>query len=246
MQLRPEGPRAWRRRIYVLVLIDCLAMAAAFGLLAYEASRPELGRIDRISTAWVRANRADWPALTEFARAITVVGNTSVATVIVMATFATWYSLAQAGYVRFRLREASYWLAVILVGRLLCSGIKLLSRRERPPALMHLVNETTFSFPSGHGNFAALAFGFCAMALLRLIPERHGLARIGAVLGCLLATGLVAGSRVWLGVHYPTDVLAGYLLGLIWFLLSLMFSTWLGLHEIIDPTTPPRGKAPSA
>ncbi|WZO99474.1 phosphatase PAP2 family protein [Isosphaeraceae bacterium EP7] len=247
MRTQADGaPANWRRRLYVLVLADCLAMAVAFGLLTDQASQPQLVPMDRGATAWLRDYRADWPLVTDLAHLITVVGNTSVATVIVMATFATWYTLAQAGYVRFRLREASYWLGAILVGRLLCSGIKQVLKRERPPSLMRLVDETTYSFPSGHANFAALAFGFCTMALLRLIPKRYVLARWTAVLSCLLATLLVAGSRVWLGAHYPTDVLAGYLLGLTWFLLSLMLATQLGLHEIIDPTTPPKESGPSA
>src|SRR5665647_1584765 len=109
MRTQAEGaPANWRRRVYVLALLDCLAMAVAFGLLTYQASRLELGPMDRNSTAWVRANRADWPWVTDLARSITVIGNPSVATVLVMATYATWYTLAQAGYVRFRLREASY------------------------------------------------------------------------------------------------------------------------------------------
>jgi len=115
-------------------------------------------------------------------------------------------------------RDALVFLATILGGRFLSIGLKLSFRRERPPELHRLVFENTYSFPSGHSVFAAVFFTMLAVLIVRLVPARRPIVRAGAVAACLAMAVLVGVSRVWLGVHYPTDVLGGLLLGFGWVL----------------------------
>ena len=103
----------------------------------------------------------------------------------------------------FKRREGTALLATFAAGVLLAVGLQFLLGRARPAGVRLIVPASAFpSFPSGH---AAGAMALAALAA-RFWPRRRGL--------FFLAAGLVAFSRVYLGQHYPTDVLAGAVLGL--------------------------------
>lgn len=107
-------------------------------------------------------------------------------------------------------------IALTLIGAgLLDAGLKLLFGRPRPTALFEQYpSPDSFSFPSGHALFALTFFGGLAVLLWgRLV---HPLARLGVVLGALVLILLIGLSRIYLGVHYPTDVLGGYAAGTVW------------------------------
>lgn len=108
--------------------------------------------------------------------------------------------LALAG----RRRDAAGFAAVVLGANLLNEGLKLLFHRARPESFFGFEAPSTYSFPSGHA-FVALCF-YLALAELFTPPARRAAAR-----WCALALGFAIGfSRVYLGVHYPTDVAAGW------------------------------------
>ena len=99
----------------------------------------------------------------------------------------------------------------ILLASLLNSSIKLAIARERPDLLEPLIVERGFSFPSGHSALGMVAYGILAVLVSRS-RLRPSVKRIGIFgLGGLVA--LIGISRIWLGVHYPTDVLAGWAAG---------------------------------
>ncbi len=86
--------------------------------------------------------------------------------------------------------------------------------RERPAATLHLVEVRSPSFPSGHSMAASIFYLTNGALLARMARRRREKAYLA---GCaLLLTGAVGFSRVYLGVHYPTDVLAGWCAGAAW------------------------------
>lgn len=90
--------------------------------------------------------------------------------------------------------------------------------RARPTGLIPLLTETSFSFPSGHATASAALYGFIAFILCKLYPHSKRLVLVGTTL-IILCIGF---SRLYLGVHFPTDVIAGYLVGALWL--------WIGIQ----------------
>jgi undecaprenyl-diphosphatase len=115
-------------------------------------------------------------------------------------------------------RKAHYWLVVVLVavpgGMLLNVALKHVFRRARPSLEDPLLTLTTYSFPSGHTAAATVFYGLLACYLLRRVQAWP--ARAAIVAGCCLMVGLVALSRMYLGVHYLSDVLAATAEGAAW------------------------------
>jgi undecaprenyl-diphosphatase len=122
-------------------------------------------------------------------------------------------------YRRFRNPNVPLFLAVVLLGiSLLNNALKLIVDRERPD-VVHLVEASSASFPSGHSATAAAAW--CAFALVVTRHESRRHRAIAAALAAVL-TFAVAASRALLGVHWLTDVLAGVTVGWVWFLLAAL------------------------
>lgn len=108
--------------------------------------------------------------------------------------------------VRLGLAGVAIWLTLI-VGSIL----KLLFGRERPVTeYVANLRVDTFSFPSGHSSGAMIAYGLLAYFALKLLPQPYGM--IAAII-CGIIILLVGVSRVYLGAHFPSDVVAGWLLG---------------------------------
>ena len=118
-----------------------------------------------------------------------------------------------------RAPDAALLLAISLSGRLLVNVQKAWIARPRPDAHLHLIGTRTDSFPSGHAACAILVW----VTLALLVPRGSRLRR-PAIGAAILASFLAGISRPMLGVHYPSDVVAGWALGLFWILLLLRLS----------------------
>lgn len=114
-------------------------------------------------------------------------------------------------------RYALFVFAASFGGWILNDLLKLAFGRPRPDIVPHLREVLTLSFPSGHAMTSAVVFLTLGALLMRL-PART-VTRVYCIGIAMLATALVGASRVYLGVHYPSDVLAGWLFGLSWALL---------------------------
>ena len=114
-----------------------------------------------------------------------------------------------------RLRREAMLLALTIVsGWAVNSAIKALVGRPRPELVSHLTEAGGSSFPSGHSFNSAVVYIAIALAFAALSPRQSVRATI--VLAAMVLTLLIAFSRVWLGVHYPSDVIAGWLGGAGW------------------------------
>jgi undecaprenyl-diphosphatase len=122
-------------------------------------------------------------------------------------------------------RQAAVLLALAaLGGEAWQQGLKLLFRRPRPEAFFGLAEPETYSFPSGHSMASGCFYG--SLAMIAAAQARSGARRRAIWAGAAALIGVVGFSRIYLGVHYPTDVLGGYLASLAWLaILQAVFHT---------------------
>lgn len=131
------------------------------------------------------------------------------------------------------------WASAILVlcasagGAVLSGVLKTFFQRQRPSVVPHLTEVTSLSFPSGHSMAAAVIFLTLGALLARTTKDRK--VKAFFLLTALFLTVLVGTTRVYLGVHYPTDVLAGWCAGTTWALLCVMVARWLQKKHVVEP-----------
>jgi undecaprenyl-diphosphatase len=130
-------------------------------------------------------------------------------------------ALVAAGLLFWRGRKGDALLIVVSTTGVMLLGpvLKQIIDRERPGVADHIVLVNSLAYPSGHSLNSMAVVGLLTALAVRAtpgLPRRVGLVVVAAVL-----VGTVGFSRVYLGVHWPTDVLGGWLMGLLWIALSL-------------------------
>jgi undecaprenyl-diphosphatase len=120
-----------------------------------------------------------------------------------------------------RKKYQAFWLfaAAFMGEELISAGIKYLVRRPRPEILSPLTDAYGYSFPSGHAFTAGVFYGILAYFLIRGAINKK--VRLAIGVSAALLTFLVGFSRVYLGVHWPSDVLAGWAIAGIWLFLVI-------------------------
>lgn len=154
------------------------------------------------------------PQLSSFFSAVTILANpTSVVTTVLI--------LAIIAYVLTKRLHLSLW--IILTNSIGSLGlnplVKNIVQRSRPDEELRLVQEASYSFPSGHAFASMVAFG-CVILLLLLFLKPSAFRGVLIVLSFVTIL-LIGFSRIFLGVHYLSDVVAGFSLGLFWLFISL-------------------------
>lgn len=183
-----------------------LFAAWVFGGIAEEViEAEEITLLDDWLARWFNARAT--PAFTQAMMYVTHAHNT--AGMLIMTTALGIY---------FYLRKAQYWLLALLLsvpgGMLLNVILKHVFQRARPSLENPLLTLTTYSFPSGHTVAATLFYGLIAAYLV--CQSSRWKTRFLIVLGACVMVGLVGLSRMYLGVHYLTDVLAAIAEGCGW------------------------------
>lgn len=143
------------------------------------------------------------------------------------AAVITLFTLIISGYLLLRKQYFRLWLvlAATIGGALLMAGLKEFIGRTRPEVVTHLLEENSLSFPSGHSMMSAVIFLTQAVLLSKIETNRK--VKIYILSVALLLTFLIGISRIYIGVHYPTDVLEGWVAGISWALLCWYISTIL-------------------
>lgn len=183
------------------LIISGLLINVFFGLLD-ELTDNELGRFDNKVAMPIHNMRT--PLLTDFMLAITWAGDQTAYIIFGVGLFVFFY---------FRYRSLIFPLqtsVVLLIAGGLNRWLKDLIDRARPEA-RHLVEAGSLSFPSGHAMSSIAFFGFLIYLVWRLVSTSWVRWLLSTLLALLIL--LIGFSRVYLGVHYPSDVLAGYAAG---------------------------------
>jgi undecaprenyl-diphosphatase len=210
----PGSPRLW-----VMLGLACFmtwVFIDVVGDVFDEAIRGSALGFDKAFGQYVQSFRT--PLLTEVAVNLTALGSASVLAVYALLGYAAVFGARdRVGFVHLTLAFVGAFLLPEL--------LKEYFERERPDALLHLVPVRTLSFPSGHAFGAAACYATFAFFFARFVP-RWSTELFCYVLAALIV--LVIGmTRVYLGVHYPSDVVAGMAAGGAWaFFLAAIFSHW--------------------
>lgn len=204
-----------------------------FALLADAVVEGETRRMDERLLLALR--NADNPAdaigphwLESSVRDITALGSVTVLTLVCIAVIV------------FLLIRRQFHAAVLvgvssLGGALLMSALKGAFGRARPTIVPHLVDVGSLSFPSGHALAAATVYLTLGALLARLVRGRRQKAYMLGV--AMVLVFLVGASRVYLGVHYPSDVLGGWAVGLAWSTACWSITSWLQRRGTVEKPT---------
>jgi undecaprenyl-diphosphatase len=222
--------RSWLEfRILIYLLVPAVLLLA-FMKLAGEVFEGETESADRAILLALRA--AGDPAdpigpvwLEEAMRDLTALGSTIVLVVV---------TLAMAGLLLITRHPRLSMLLLLAVGlgTVASNTLKYMLARPRPDFVAHVVDVSTMSFPSGHAMLSAVTYLTIGALLAR---DQTFSIKVYIVAIAVLLSVLVGISRVYLGVHYPSDVLAGWAMGgawaCIWWLIALGFAETDGMDR---------------
>ena len=215
------GRPGWERFVHILAAVSFLLAIGVFIELADDAPEGDyLPTEMKIMEAMRRGGQPWGPAGTaSVVRDITALGS---AMVLSLLTVLILGYLWMSG----RLRVAALITVATAGGQALNLLLKNSFSRARPDSALHLVEVTSSSFPSGHTMASSIFYLTMGALLARMAKRRREKAYfVGAA---LLMTFMIGFSRVYLGVHFPTDVLAGWSAGTAWALLCWFVADWLG------------------
>lgn len=198
------------RTVMPLLLVGCLAWA--FAELADEVVDDETHAFDRAILLAMRepgdpADPLGPPWMHEVGRDVTALGGITILGLLTASIL---------GYLWMRGLHRLGWalLAGISGAGIFTQSLKALFGRPRPDLVPYMTEVHSAAFPSGHASMSAATYLVLGMILARAHRRRALRAYIVSV--CVVLTLLVGISRVYIGVHWPTDVLAGWTLGGLW------------------------------
>ncbi|WP_336923458.1 phosphatase PAP2 family protein [Aquipuribacter sp. SD81] len=199
----------------VVLLVAGAVAGLLLGLVA-AGNEPLQGVDERV----VDAANGLVPASPVLVKALTVLtwfGGSPALTLVVAV-------LAVALLVRRLPRLAAYAVVTGVGAAALSSGTKALVRRLRPEVDLPVSEAPGFSFPSGHSLGSAVTFGLLLLVLWPRVPPRG---RPLAVVAVVVTVGVIGVTRVLLGVHYPSDVVGGWAMGVLWLAVTAVaFRAW--------------------
>jgi undecaprenyl-diphosphatase len=230
--------RSWLSRTGLLesaVLTTLLILAASIWIFVEVADEVIEGgskHIDDQILAMMRNSDGSPigpPWLVYAARDLTALGGATVITIV---------TIAATGFLLLRRRWGTFWLvlASIAGGSALSTTMKRLFDRPRPDLSLHLADVTSLSFPSGHSMLSAVTYLTLGTLLAKTTSDR----RVKTYFLCTAAllVIIIGTTRVYLGVHFPTDVLGGWCAGVSWALICSLLARWLQRKGAVEKETP--------
>ena len=203
----------------VRLIVLAASAAALFGGLAVAVETSGMAGFDK--TVRMAQHGFASPLLTLVAEKVTWLG-----TLGVLALFGV---VALVVLVRAGRRDGAVLLTVIMAGAVVLeNALKFSFQRVRPPPFFGS-EPLTYSFPSGHALFS-LCF-YCGLAIVVARAVQSAATRTGMWIATVLLVLAIGGTRIYLGVHYPSDVLGGYLVAIAWIAIVLFAEQRLISHR---------------
>lgn len=202
-----------RREVGLTAALLGLALAMlAFFEIADDVAEGDTHEIDRAVLMSLRAagnpeQPLGPPWLLTAAMDVTALGSVTVLAMLVLFVAGLFAAVR-------RWREAAVFVLAAGGGVALSQGLKVVFGRDRPDEALRLVEAVNASFPSGHAMLSAVVYLTLGALTARFARKRR--VKAFAMGGALVVAILVGLSRVYLGVHWPSDVLAGWCLGAAW------------------------------
>jgi undecaprenyl-diphosphatase len=222
--------------IFLLVgIVVAVAGTLAFAELGERVKKGYTQQFDVAALQWLGAHHTPW--LTSIMTEVTPLGTGIVVMTVVGVTAAfLWHTEHKI--------SAQLLLAATAGSIILNNVLKLYFDRARPDVFEWQTHAASSSFPSGHAMSATVVYGTVAYLLARL--QKHGWSRAITLVTAVVMIVLICTTRLYLGVHYPSDVLGGIVVGLAWAAFcmatleaSLVLARWRGAPSLAHEAPAP-------
>lgn len=191
----------------ITALVSCLILAAIFGYVASSIGNGSIVQFDTTIIQFVQGAETPW--LTNVMKTFTVIGSTKT----VLAISAITLGLL----VYFRQKPQTLLFVIVIGGTVgLNLVLKFFFQRARPD-LNRLIEISGYSFPSGHTMMATSLYAILAFILWR---NARTAGRVLYIFGAVFMIGMICVSRIYLGVHYPSDIVGGITSSGFWLLVA--------------------------
>ena len=201
-------PRAFLTIHIVIGLIVCLLTAWLFAVLIDSVGEHDaLVRRDQALADWFHINGT--PLGYRINVIISLIGSPPAMGVLFAAALLYLWRIKQRTLI-------VAWVLSYLGGTILDGVMKEVIRRPRPEYAMRFLHYHSWSFPSGHSMGSLIGFAMLAYTIIRVVPVKSTVAEAAIWAGAVIMIALVGYSRIYLAVHYLSDVIAGYTLGVLW------------------------------
>jgi undecaprenyl-diphosphatase len=189
-------------------LLVCLLLIGVFGFVAHSVvGERQLTEFDERVGRDLEANREHSPELRHAMIVFTEIGSPEAMTGLTV--------LVALGLLMRRRRLLTLvWLLAMIATAVLNLALKSVFTRDRPSFRDSIINESTYSFPSGHSMGSVVAFGLLTYFLLLVLTARRE--QVAVVLLAAVLAGAIGFSRIYLGAHYFSDVVGGFAVGGAW------------------------------
>ncbi len=196
-----------------------LSVALFFFYISSKLSSRNLQAVDVMTSQIIYNLRT--PEVTRFFVFITNLGSSYTLIFMTLFTIALAY--------RHHRREALLFVLVVLMGFMINFALKNIIERPRPD-ISPLISESTYSFPSGHAMNSFVFYTTLSFYIYHF--TRRKLLSLVVTIFSIIIILLIGLSRVYLGVHYPSDILAGYVVGFWWFVTALVIEKTLDFYQV--------------
>ncbi|MDP9239784.1 MAG: phosphatase PAP2 family protein [Actinomycetota bacterium] len=217
VKLRPSDRRFGARTLLLAVAVVLVAVPFLLLLLLVESHSTALREVDNGARDTLHGYALDNAAFVRFLQFVSFLGSTPF-WLVVFVPIALWLLWRRLP------RLAAFVAITVTLSSLLNNVVKTLVHRARPVLPDPVAHAGGQSFPSGHAQAAVVGYGVLVLVFLPVLRGAWRRIAVGVAVVMVLAIGF---ARVGLGVHYFSDVLAGYILGGAWLVaMTALFSAW--------------------